>query len=79
MEAHLQSKVASMSLLVGLDGGILSVTEVIFVPHFQNRVTVQQVANKVGFREVGFFGKKLAYTMHFEKLSTKSNPIDLRN
>lgn len=48
-------------------GGILSVTEVIFDPHFQSRVAVQQVASKVGFREVGFFGKKLAYTMHFEK------------
>ena len=48
-------------------GGILSVTEVIFDPHFQSRTTVQQVASKVGFREVGFFGKKLAYTMHFEK------------
>ena len=47
--------------------GILSVTEVIFDPHFQSRTTVQQVASKVGFREVGFFGKKLAYTMHFEK------------
>ena len=48
-------------------GGILSVTEVIFDPHFQSRVAVQQVASKVGFRDVGFFGKKLAYTMHFEK------------
>lgn len=48
-------------------GGILSVTEVIFDPHFQSRASVQKVASKVGFREVGFFGKKLAYTMHFEK------------
>ena len=48
-------------------GGILSVTEVIFDPHFQSRGAVQQVASRVGFREVGFFGKKLAYTMHFEK------------
>ena len=48
-------------------GGILSVTEVIFDPHFQSRVAVQKVASKVGFREVGFFGKKLAFTMHFEK------------
>lgn len=48
-------------------GGILSVTEVIFDPHFQSRKSVQRVAGKVGFREVGFFGKRLAYTMHFEK------------
>lgn len=48
-------------------GGILTVTEVIFDPHFQSRESVQRVASKVGFREAGFFGKRLAYTMHFEK------------
>lgn len=48
-------------------GGILSVTEVIFDPHFQSRATVQRVAAAAGFREKGFFGKRLAYTMHFEK------------
>ena len=48
-------------------GGILSVTEVIFDPHFQSSKSVRRVAGKVGFREVGFFGKRLAYTMHFEK------------
>jgi len=48
-------------------GGLLSVTEVIFDPHFQSRASVQRLANSVGFREVGFFGKRLAYTMHFEK------------
>ncbi len=50
-------------------GGILSVTEVIFDPHFQSRKTVQQMAGKVGFRETGFFGKRLAYTMHFAKIA----------
>ena len=49
-------------------GGILSVTEVIFDPHFQGRKLVRRVAGKAGFREIGFFGKQLAYTMHFEKL-----------
>ena len=49
-------------------GGILSVTEVIFDPHFQSRESVQRVAGRVGFREAGFFGKRLAYTMHFEKI-----------
>ncbi len=48
-------------------GGILSVTEVIFDPHFQSRESVQRVAGRVGFREAGFFGKRLAYTMHFEQ------------
>lgn len=49
-------------------GGILSVTEVIFDPHFQGRESVRRLAGKVGFREIGFFGKQLAYTMHFEKI-----------
>jgi ubiquinone/menaquinone biosynthesis C-methylase UbiE len=49
-------------------GGILSVTEVIFDPHFQSREAVLRVADRGGFRKVGFFGKSLAYTMHFEKI-----------
>jgi ubiquinone/menaquinone biosynthesis C-methylase UbiE len=48
-------------------GGILSVTEVIFDPHFQSRKSVRRVAGKAGLREIGTFGKRLAYTMHFEK------------
>jgi ubiquinone/menaquinone biosynthesis C-methylase UbiE len=48
-------------------GGILSVTEVIFDPHFQSRESVMRVASAAGFREKGFFGKRLAYTMHLEK------------
>lgn len=48
-------------------GGRLSVTEVIFDPHFQSRESVQRVASQAGFRETGFFGKRLAYTMNFEK------------
>jgi ubiquinone/menaquinone biosynthesis C-methylase UbiE len=48
-------------------GGILSVTEVIFDPHFHRRETVLKVAQAAGFKEKNFFGKKLAYTMHLEK------------
>lgn len=48
-------------------GGILSVTEVIFDPHFQSQKVVVQVAEKVGFQEKDFFGKRLAYTLHLEK------------
>lgn len=48
-------------------GGILSVTEVIFDPHFQRRETVVRAAQAAGFNERNFFGRKLAYTMHFEK------------
>jgi ubiquinone/menaquinone biosynthesis C-methylase UbiE len=49
-------------------GGILSVTEVIFDPHFQSRHSVQRMASNAGFRELAFFGKRLAYTMHFERM-----------
>ncbi|WP_345296021.1 methyltransferase domain-containing protein [Candidatus Villigracilis affinis] len=48
-------------------GGVLSVTEVIFDPHFHRRETVLKVAQAPGFKEKNFFGKKLAYTMHLEK------------
>ena len=48
-------------------GGVLSITEVIFDPHFQSRKSVQRAASRVGFHETGFFGKQLAYTIHFEK------------
>lgn len=47
--------------------GILSVTEVIFDPHFHRRETVLKIAEAVGFKEKNFIGKKLAYTMHLEK------------
>lgn len=48
-------------------GGILSVTEVIFDPHFQRRDAVLEAAHAAGFREKNFFGRKLAYTLHLEK------------
>jgi ubiquinone/menaquinone biosynthesis C-methylase UbiE len=48
-------------------GGILSVTEVIFDPHFQRRETVLRAANSVGFTEIDFFGRSLAYTLHLKK------------
>jgi ubiquinone/menaquinone biosynthesis C-methylase UbiE len=48
-------------------GGVLSITEVIFDPHFQRRETVVRVAEAAGFREKTFLGRRLAYTMHVEK------------
>jgi 2-polyprenyl-3-methyl-5-hydroxy-6-metoxy-1,4-benzoquinol methylase len=48
-------------------GGILSVTEVIFDPHFQRQETVVRLAETAGFREKELFGHKLAYTLHFQK------------
>jgi ubiquinone/menaquinone biosynthesis C-methylase UbiE len=48
-------------------GGILSVTEVIFDPHFQSRHKVTRLAEAVGFREKNFFGTRLAFTLHLQK------------
>lgn len=48
-------------------GGILSVTEIIFDPHFQRAETVLRIAEATGFRKVNSFGKRLTYTMHLEK------------
>src|SRR6266436_5218087 len=48
-------------------GGILSVTEVIFYPHFQSRQTVARLASSVGFREKGCHGNRIAFTFNFEK------------
>ncbi len=47
--------------------GVLSVTEVIFDPHFYRREAVLSVAEAAGFREKNFYGKKLAYTLHLVK------------
>jgi 2-polyprenyl-3-methyl-5-hydroxy-6-metoxy-1,4-benzoquinol methylase len=49
-------------------GGILSITEIIFDPHFQSRNTVRRLAGTVGFREKEFFGNRLAFTLNLEKL-----------
>jgi SAM-dependent methyltransferase len=48
-------------------GGILSVTEIIFDPHFQGRRTVERFAGAVGFTEKAFFGNRIAFTLLFEK------------
>ena len=48
-------------------GGILSVTELIFDPHFQRHSTVKHLAESVGFREGAFYGSRIAYTVHFQK------------
>jgi ubiquinone/menaquinone biosynthesis C-methylase UbiE len=48
-------------------GGILSVTELIFDPHFQSRDTVLRLAGAAGFREKKFLGNRIAFTMSLEK------------
>jgi ubiquinone/menaquinone biosynthesis C-methylase UbiE len=61
-EAALQEIFAALK-----PGGLLSITEIIFDPHFQSRRTVRQLAQAAGFKEQAFFGNRLAYTLHFAK------------
>lgn len=51
-------------------GGTLSITELIFDPHFQRKTTVRSLAQDAGFKETNVFGGWHAYTMHFIKEST---------
>jgi len=48
-------------------GGILSITEIIFDPHFQRQSTVRSIVTKIGFSERICFGNAISYTLHFEK------------
>ncbi|MEJ2630015.1 MAG: methyltransferase domain-containing protein [Acidihalobacter sp.] len=48
-------------------GGVLSITEIVFDPHFQTRRHVTRLAETAGLRERDFFGNRIAYTLHFEK------------
>jgi ubiquinone/menaquinone biosynthesis C-methylase UbiE len=48
-------------------GGMLSVTEIIFDPHYQSRKTIVRLASAAGFREKDFYGNRLAFTLNLEK------------
>jgi ubiquinone/menaquinone biosynthesis C-methylase UbiE len=48
-------------------GGILSVTEVIFDPHFRRQKTVSGLGREAGFELQAVFGNAIAYTMHLRK------------
>lgn len=48
-------------------GGVASVVEVIFDPHFQTRATVERLAVGAGFRVRTFHGHRLAYAMNLER------------
>lgn len=62
-EAALQEIFAALK-----PGGVLSVTEIIFDPHFQRRSTVLKLANGIGFKEKERFGNGIAYTLNLEKV-----------
>lgn len=48
-------------------GGVLSVTELVADPHFQKHQKATRLAEAAGFREAGFFGRPLSYTLHLKK------------
>jgi len=48
-------------------GGFLSITEIVFDPHYQRRSVVTQLALAAGFQVRAFFGNRLAYTLHLSK------------
>jgi len=52
-------------------GGILSITEIVFDPHYQRRSVVTQLALAAGFQVKAFFGNRLAYTLHLSKPGVK--------
>jgi ubiquinone/menaquinone biosynthesis C-methylase UbiE len=66
---EIPDQVAALKEIYGAlkPGGVLSVTEVIFDPHFQSRATVVNAAQAAGFQEKAFYGRSLAYTLHLEK------------
>jgi ubiquinone/menaquinone biosynthesis C-methylase UbiE len=66
---EIPDQVAALKEIYGAlkPGGVLSVTEVIFDPHFQSRATVVNAAQTAGFKEKSFYGRSLAYTLHLEK------------
>lgn len=48
-------------------GGLLSIAETIFDPHFQNQARVERLALEVGFKKKSSIGNRLAYTLLLQK------------
>ncbi len=48
--------------------GILSITEIIFDPHFQSRTAVSKITKKIGFQEEAYWGNRFAYTLNMRKI-----------
>lgn len=48
-------------------GGVLSITETIFDPHFQSLKKISKLTEQVGFQEKELIGNRLAFTIKFEK------------
>jgi ubiquinone/menaquinone biosynthesis C-methylase UbiE len=48
-------------------GGVVSISETVFDPHFQSKRKVVQLAQAAGFKEKKTIGNWVAYTAHFER------------
>lgn len=48
-------------------GGILSITETVFDPHFQHRGAVSRLAGQAGLVPTESFGNRMSFTMKFQK------------
>jgi len=48
-------------------GGLLSITEILFDPHYQSRKAILHLASAVGFEEKAFFGNRFSFTLNLEK------------
>lgn len=52
-------------------GGIISITETLFDPHFQSHKKVLKLMSSSGFQEIKLLGNRIAYTAHFIKDNEK--------
>ena len=48
-------------------GGFLSITEIIFDPHYQSSSTILRLASAIGFKERSFSGNRMSFTVNLEK------------
>lgn len=51
-------------------GGLLSITEIMFDPHYQSRHAVLRLAGPMGFHQKALFGNRFAFTLHLGKPNT---------
>jgi 2-polyprenyl-3-methyl-5-hydroxy-6-metoxy-1,4-benzoquinol methylase len=50
-------------------GGMLSVSEVVYDPHFQPPRGLRRLSAAIGFREIAFHGNRFAFTLNLQKPS----------
>lgn len=61
-------------------GGILSITETIFDPHYQRMSKLEEITSNIGFQKKQLFGKWYSYNAHFiAKKYTGAHEQDDRN